>query len=117
MAMLNHLTRLGVNLWLDDFGTGYSSLSVLKRLPVNGIKIDRTFIPDISVDPETSILIQAILSLAKALNRQVIGEGIESANQADFLRTRGCQMGQGYLFHKPVDAAGFEAILGRTFPI
>ncbi|MBF0271556.1 MAG: EAL domain-containing protein [Magnetococcales bacterium] len=117
MAMLNHLSRLGVNLWLDDFGTGYSSLSVLKRLPVNGIKIDRTFIPDISVDPETSILIQAILSLAHAMHHQVIGEGIETANQADFLRTRGCQMGQGYLFHKPVDAAGFESILGKTFSI
>ncbi|MBF0191146.1 MAG: EAL domain-containing protein [Magnetococcales bacterium] len=116
MAMLNHLSRLGVNLWLDDFGTGYSSLSVLRRLPINGIKIDRTFIPDISVDPETSILIQAILSLANAMHHQVIGEGIETANQADFLRTRGCQMGQGYLFHKPVDAAAFESILGRTFP-
>ncbi|MBF0627233.1 MAG: EAL domain-containing protein [Magnetococcales bacterium] len=117
MAMLNRLIRLGVNLWLDDFGTGYSSLSVLKRLPVNGIKIDRTFIPDITQNPEASVLVQAILSLAQALNRKVIGEGIESKIQADFLRSRGCHMGQGYLFHKPVDAAAFEAILGRNFPI
>ncbi|MEO5332221.1 MAG: EAL domain-containing protein [Magnetococcus sp. YQC-5] len=117
MAMLNHLCQLGVNLWLDDFGTGYSSLSVLKRLPVNGIKIDRTFIPDISTDPETSVLVQAIISLASSLNRKVIGEGIETTDQADFLRARGCHMGQGYLFQKPVDAAEFEPLLGKSFPI
>ncbi|MBF0613698.1 MAG: EAL domain-containing protein [Magnetococcales bacterium] len=117
MDMLHHLSRQGVNLWLDDFGTGYSSLSVLKRLPVNGIKIDRTFIPDIAVDSESAVLVQAILSLAQAMNRKVIGEGIESLSQADFLRTRGCQMGQGYLFHKPVNAATFETILGTTFPV
>ncbi|MBF0339588.1 MAG: EAL domain-containing protein [Magnetococcales bacterium] len=117
MAMLQHLSRQGVNLWLDDFGTGYSSLSVLKRLPVNGIKIDRTFIPDITVDVETGVLVQAILSLAHALNRKVIGEGIESMLQADFLRVRGCQMGQGYLYHKPVPAEAFEAILGTVFPV
>ncbi|MBF0163401.1 MAG: EAL domain-containing protein [Magnetococcales bacterium] len=117
MNMLQHLSRLGVNLWLDDFGTGYSSLSVLKRLPVNGIKIDRTFIPDISADSESGILVQAILSLAKALNRKVIGEGIESLQQAEFLRSRGCDMGQGYLFHKPVPAAGFTALLGKVYPV
>ncbi|GAB0056423.1 hypothetical protein SIID45300_00730 [Candidatus Magnetaquicoccaceae bacterium FCR-1] len=117
MNMLQHLSRLGVNLWLDDFGTGYSSLSVLKRLPVNGIKIDRTFIPDITADSESGILVQAILSLAKALNRKVIGEGIESLQQADFLRSRGCDMGQGYLFHKPVPAEIFTALLGTVYPL
>ncbi|MEO5347392.1 MAG: EAL domain-containing protein [Magnetococcus sp. YQC-9] len=117
MNMLQHLSRLGVNLWLDDFGTGYSSLSVLKRLPVNGIKIDRTFIPDITADSESGVLVQAILSLAKALNRKVIGEGIESLQQAEFLRSRGCHMGQGYLFHKPVIAEAFTALLGKVYPI
>lgn len=117
MSMLNHLSQLGVNLWLDDFGTGYSSLSVLKRLPVNAIKIDRTFIPDISSDPETLVLVQAIMSLAHTLNRKVIGEGIETQDQAAFLRARGCHMGQGYLFQKPVNAAEFEHILGKTFSI
>ncbi|MBF0428160.1 MAG: EAL domain-containing protein [Magnetococcales bacterium] len=117
MSMLHHLIQQGVSLWLDDFGTGYSSLSILKRLPVSGIKIDRTFIPDISSDPETSVLVQAILSLAKALNRQVIGEGIETSDQADFLRTRGCHLGQGFLFQKAVPAHEFEGILGKVFPV
>ena len=115
MFMLNHLVALGVNLWLDDFGTGSSSLSVLKRLPVNGIKIDRAFVPDKSSDPETIVLVEAILSLAKSLKRKVIGEGIESETQAEFLSSRNCKMGQGYLFLKPEPADAFETILGKTF--
>lgn len=115
MAMLKHLVSLGVNLWLDDFGTGSSSLSVLKRLPVNGIKIDRAFVPDALSDPETIVLVDAILSLAKSLNRQVIGEGIESESQSEFLLGRGCRMGQGYLFLKPEPAEVFENILGKAF--
>lgn len=115
MSMLNHLVELGVNLWLDDFGTGHSSLSVLKRLPVNGIKIDRSFVPSSHSDPETIVLVEVILSLAKSLNRQVIGEGIESEEQAGFLRARNCLMGQGYLFMKPEPAASFASVLGKTF--
>ncbi len=115
MAMLNQIVQMGVNLWLDDFGTGHSSLSVLKRLPVNGIKIDRSFVPSSSSDPETIVLVEAILSLAKSLNRQVIGEGIETEAQAEFLRNRNCSMGQGYLFLKPEPAERFETILGKTF--
>ena len=113
VSMLRFMVDLGVNLWLDDFGTGASSLSVLKRLPVNGIKIDRAFVPDSNSDPETIVLVEAILSLAKSLNRQVIGEGIESASQATFLLERGCRMGQGYLFLKPEPANVFEAVLGK----
>ncbi|MBF0461594.1 MAG: EAL domain-containing protein [Magnetococcales bacterium] len=115
MLMLNQLVAMGVNLWLDDFGTGHSSLSVLKRLPVNGIKIDRSFVPHTASDPETIVLVEAILSLAKSLNRQVIGEGIESEAQAEFLRSRGCLMGQGYLFLKPEPAELFTSIVGKTF--
>ena len=115
MSMLNRLSYLGVNLWLDDFGTGSSSLSVLNRLPVNGIKIDRAFVPDASSDPGTIVLVEAILSLAKSLNRQVIGEGIETEAQAKFLLDRGCLMGQGYLFLKPEPAEEFRKILGKVF--
>ncbi|MBF0161125.1 MAG: EAL domain-containing protein [Magnetococcales bacterium] len=115
MAMLNHLVQMGVNLWLDDFGTGHSSLSVLKRLPVNGIKIDRSFVPGTLSDPETVVLVEAILSLAKSLNRKVIGEGIESEAQAEFLRERNCLMGQGYLFLKPEPAELFTAIVCKVF--
>ena len=115
MLMLKNLVEMGVNLWLDDFGTGSSSLSVLKRLPVNGIKIDRAFVPDSQSDPETIVLVEAILSLAKSLDRQVIGEGIESTAQTEFLLKRGCYMGQGYLFLKPEPAEKFAEILGKTF--
>ena len=115
LAMLNNLVQMGVNLWLDDFGTGHSSLSVLKRLPVKGIKIDRSFVPSTLSDPETIVLVEAILSLAKSLNRHVIGEGIETEAQAEFLRNRNCLMGQGYLFLKPEAAETFDAVVGKTF--
>ena len=117
MLMLKQLVHLGVNLWLDDFGTGYSSLSVLKRLPVSGIKIDRAFVPDVNSDPETVVLVEAIMSLAKSLNRKVIGEGVEMASQAAFLRKGGCIMGQGYLFSKPLPAEAFEAELGKCYKV
>ncbi|MBF0368104.1 MAG: EAL domain-containing protein [Magnetococcales bacterium] len=115
MSMLNHLTHLGVNLWLDDFGTGYSSLSILKQLPVNGIKIDRAFVPDVLTDPETVVLVEAIVSLAHSLKRQVIGEGVESAEQAQFLKDRGCLMGQGYYFGRPMCSVDFEKMLAKKF--
>ncbi|MEO5362187.1 MAG: EAL domain-containing protein [Magnetococcus sp. DMHC-8] len=115
MLMLNQLVQMGVNLWLDDFGTGHSSLSVLNRLPVNGIKIDRSFVPSALSDPETIVLVEAILSLAKSLNRQVIGEGIEFGAQAEFLCQRGCAMGQGYLFLKPESAERFGTVMSQVF--
>ncbi|MEO5378810.1 MAG: EAL domain-containing protein [Magnetococcus sp. DMHC-6] len=111
MAMLHHLRKLGVNLWLDDFGTGYSSLSILKRLPVSGIKIDRTFIPDVNHDRETEVLVEAIMSLAKSLERMVIGEGVESQSQVDFLRQRGCDMVQGYFYGRPMGFEEFKSFL------
>lgn len=117
MEMLNKLIHMGVNLWLDDFGTGYSSLSVLKRLPVNGIKIDRAFVPDVVSDPETVVLVEAIMSLAKSLDRKVIGEGVETSAQAAFLREQGCMVGQGYLFQKPVPADELEGSLCKSFDL
>ena len=116
MSMLNHLVKLGVNLWLDDFGTGYSSLSVLKKLPVNGIKIDRAFVPDVTQDPETIVLVEAIMSLAKSLKRRVIGEGVERDDQAKFLIRHGCLWGQGYLYSKAITSAEFEIFLGKNRP-
>ncbi|MBF0356977.1 MAG: EAL domain-containing protein [Magnetococcales bacterium] len=111
MEMLNHLVSLGVNLWLDDFGTGYSSLSVLKKLPVNGIKIDRAFVPDVTSNAETTVLVEAIMSLAKSLNRRVIGEGVEREEQAEFLVNHGCLWGQGYLYSKALPFKEFEKYL------
>ncbi len=111
MSMLRHLVKLGVNLWLDDFGTGYSSLSVLKKLPVNGIKIDRAFVPDVTKDPETTVLVEAIMSLAKSLKRRVIGEGVEREDQAEFLLHHGCLWGQGFLYSRAVTHQEFEVFL------
>ncbi|MEO5326628.1 MAG: EAL domain-containing protein [Magnetococcus sp. THC-1_WYH] len=117
MAMLKRLVAIGVNIWLDDFGTGSSSLSVLKRLPVNGIKIDRAFVADNNSDPETVVLVEAIMSLAKSLKRMVIGEGVENLRQADFLMKRGCPMAQGYLFSRPLQAEEFSKIIAMVYPL
>ena len=101
MSMLNNLKKMGVTLWLDDFGTGTSSLSVLKRLPLDGIKIDRAFVKDIATDHDATVLVEAILSLAASLKLQVIGEGVETEVQRLHLVNRGCLLAQGYLFGKP----------------
>ncbi|MBF0154259.1 MAG: EAL domain-containing protein [Magnetococcales bacterium] len=113
MTMLEHLRRLGVNLWLDDFGTGYSSLSVLKRLPVSGVKIDRAFVPEVTRDPETGLLVDAIMTLAKSMKRKVIGEGVESLEQKEYLRSRGCDYAQGYLFGRPMTYEDFGEFLAK----
>ncbi|MBF0109431.1 MAG: EAL domain-containing protein [Magnetococcales bacterium] len=117
MAMLKRLVNLGVDLWLDDFGSGSSSLSVLKRLPVNGIKIDRAFVADDHSDPETVVLVEAIMSLANSLKRMVIGEGVENIRQARFLIQRGCPIAQGYLFSRPLDPEAFGKIIHKVFPL
>lgn len=117
MAMLKRLVAIGVNIWLDDFGTGSSSLSVLKRLPVNGIKIDRSFVADNNSDPETVVLVEAIMSLAKSLKRTVIGEGVENLKQASFLIQRGCPMAQGYLFSRPLQAHEFAKVITAVYPL
>ncbi|MBF0158143.1 MAG: EAL domain-containing protein [Magnetococcales bacterium] len=111
MAMLHQLRHLGVQLWLDDFGTGNSSLSVLKRLPVTGVKIDRSFTPDALTDQETGLLVRAIVSLASSLHRKVIGEGVETERQEHFLREQGCDMAQGYLYGRPMSADEFGELL------
>ncbi|MBF0124037.1 MAG: EAL domain-containing protein [Magnetococcales bacterium] len=111
MAMLHQLRHLGVQLWLDDFGTGNSSLSVLKRLPVTGVKIDRSFTPDALTDQETGMLVRAIVSLASSLHRKVIGEGVETERQEHFLREQGCDMAQGYLYGRPMSADEFGELL------
>ncbi|WP_158089453.1 putative bifunctional diguanylate cyclase/phosphodiesterase [Magnetofaba australis] len=107
MSMLNHLREIGVELWLDDFGTGFSSLSVLRKLPVSGVKIDRAFVPDIISDNEAAVLVETIMSMAHSLDRVIIGEGVESVEQAQFLKARGCHFVQGYHYGKPADAEEF----------
>lgn len=102
IRMLSHLKTLGVQLSIDDFGTGYSSLSYLHRLPVDTLKIDRSFVNAVGENGEDSEILQTIISLAKNLKLRVIAEGIETESQLGFLRAIGCDYGQGYLMSKPL---------------
>ena len=111
IAVMNNLHERGVRMSIDDFGTGYSSLSYLKKFKVYKLKIDQSFVRDISTDPEDKAIVSAIINLAKSLGLQTIAEGVETEGQLAFLREQGCDEMQGYLFSKPVLARQFEALL------
>jgi diguanylate cyclase (GGDEF)-like protein/PAS domain S-box-containing protein len=110
VVIMNTLKSHGVQFSLDDFGTGYSSLAYLKRLPLDQLKIDRTFVRDILSNATNGALAQAIISLARALGLLVIAEGVETDEQRDLLASLGCECYQGFLFSKAVPPADFEAL-------
>ncbi|GHA75815.1 GGDEF domain-containing protein [Lysobacter bugurensis] len=110
-ALLARLRLMGVKIWLDDFGTGFSGLSHLRRVPVDGVKIDRSFVADIPRDPDDLALTTAIIAMAHSLNIVVVAEGVEKAEQSSVLRDRGCDLAQGYWYGHPVDIDGFLALL------
>jgi EAL domain-containing protein (putative c-di-GMP-specific phosphodiesterase class I) len=110
ISTLSEIRKLGVRLVLDDFGTGYSSLAYLKHLPLDTIKIDRTFVAGIE-DPADRSIVEAVVALAHGLGIGVVAEGIETEAQADKLRELGCDLGQGYLFSRPAPAEGTLALL------
>ncbi|MGZ4993867.1 MAG: putative bifunctional diguanylate cyclase/phosphodiesterase [Methylobacter sp.] len=115
IAVMNNLHERGIRMSIDDFGTGYSSLSYLKKFKVYKLKIDQSFVRDISTDPEDKAIVSAIINLAKSLGLRTIAEGVETSGQLAFLREQGCDEMQGYLFSKPVPAQQFEALLKRGF--
>ncbi len=105
---LEAIKSFGVKLAIDDFGTGYSSLSYLKRLPIDTLKIDRSFISELPYDEEDVAISKAVIALAKSLNLIVIGEGVETFEQKDFLVQNGCQLIQGYYYDKPMNSYEME---------
>lgn len=113
IAVMNNLHERGVRMSIDDFGTGYSSLSLLKKFKIYKLKIDQSFIRDISTDPEDRAIVVAVIQLAYSLGLQTIAEGVETAEQLAFLRDRGCNEMQGYFYSKPLPADQFE-VFART---
>ncbi|HCE3365869.1 TPA: EAL domain-containing protein, partial [Vibrio parahaemolyticus] len=104
IASLNQLCELGIEISLDDFGTGYSSLSYLKGLPINKLKIDRSFVSDVPNDNDSNAIVNAIIAMGTTLSLKVVAEGIETPEQVAYLVDKGCIYGQGYLFSPPVAA-------------
>lgn len=100
-----------MELAIDDFGTGYSSLSYLRRMPVDVLKIDRSFVGDLGRDPRQASIIEAVVNLADALGMSVTAEGIEDPDQLSFLAGTGCEHGQGFLFSRPIPADQVPAVV------
>lgn len=111
LEILGELKKLGIAVSIDDFGTGYSSLSVLRNLPIDRIKIDRSFIHDLQHNPDGAAIVKAMVALAESLRMDIIVEGIETAEQAVILTRMGCAGGQGYLFSRPIPVADLVKLL------
>jgi diguanylate cyclase (GGDEF)-like protein/PAS domain S-box-containing protein len=113
--VLTQIKAIGVGLAVDDFGTGYSSLSYLMQFPIDVLKIDQSFVKNVTTTENNSVIVSAVIGMGKSLNQRVIAEGVENRRQLDFLKTHRCEEGQGYYFSRPVDADKFEKLLISGF--
>ena len=111
---LNKIKSLGIQITIDDFGTGYSSLSYLKRLPIDKLKIDRSFISDLNNDPNNMAITTCIIAMGQALNLKIIAEGVETEKQAEFLKHQHCNEAQGYLYSQPLTVDELELFLSSN---
>lgn len=113
MRVLEAIKSLGITLAIDDFGMGYSSMSLVKKLPIDVLKIDRSFVREITSDTNDKAIADAIITLGRALDLTVVAEGVETTEQEAFLRAHNCDEVQGYLISKPVPADEFAAFLAN----
>ena len=111
MQKLTALGNMGIRIAIDDFGTGHSSLAYLKRFPIDTLKIDRSFISDLTRNAEDKTITATIITMGKSLDLTVVAEGVETQEQLDFLRAHGCDEYQGYYAHKPMPADEFAQLL------
>jgi EAL domain-containing protein (putative c-di-GMP-specific phosphodiesterase class I) len=115
IATLRSLKEMGVHLAIDDFGTGYSSLSYLKRFPIDSLKIDQSFIREVTTNPEDAAITTSIILMGRSLHLRVVAEGVESHSQLAFLKVLECDEAQGYLFSRPVPADEVSKLFATRF--
>ncbi|HOO29247.1 MAG TPA: EAL domain-containing protein, partial [Lachnospiraceae bacterium] len=113
---INTLRKLGVKISLDDFGTGFSSLSYLKVMPIDTLKIDKSFIDTAINDPSTNIITESVVTMARRLGLETIAEGVETDAQYEYLKKIQCDSVQGYLFGRPMSRTDFEKLIVRQLP-
>jgi diguanylate cyclase len=109
-TILKTLRAKGVQIAVDDFGTGYSSLSYLRKFPIDALKIDQSFVRQLTTVPDETAIVTAVISLGRSLNLRVVAEGVETQAQLEFLRALHCDEAQGYLFSRPVPTAQFAQV-------
>ncbi len=112
-STLNELKEMGVQVSIDDFGTGYSSLSYLRQLPISKLKIDQSFVRDLTIHPDNDAIVTATIALAHSLGMKTVAEGVETKGQLEFLRALKCDEIQGYLFSKPLPAEEATKLLAE----